>query len=248
MDNSSETIQSDVAELPVNWAALIETVLLAGIAAMLLTKTLRGILIFYIHPRFTLLVVACGVALLLVAGVRLRTIVGQATEPLLGRWNRYLVLTFALLLGTLVPARPLGADTLTSAALGTGLPASTNLVVDADTRQWNLLQWAIMRQVRGDALEGKAADVIGFVYHDSKRPHEGFYIVRYVLACCTADSNGAGLPVVWRNDTALPANTWVHVRGPIGRATIGGQSELAVLATAVDIVPQPADPYLYLSP
>jgi uncharacterized repeat protein (TIGR03943 family) len=248
MDDNTLTIQSDVAEPPANWAALIETVLLAGIAAMLLTKTLRGILIFYIHPRFTVLVVGCVVVLLLVAAIRLRTIVGQAPESLLGRRNRYLVLTFALLLGTLTPARPLGADTLAGATTGAGLPVSTNLVVDADTRQWNLLQWVIMRQVRGDSLQGKAADVIGFVYHDSKRPLDGFYVVRYVLACCTADSNGAGLPVVWQGGTTLPANTWVHVRGTIGTATIGTQSELAVLATAVDVVPQPADPYLYLSP
>jgi putative membrane protein len=242
------TIPAEPANLPTNWAALIETVLLGGIAAMLLTKTLRGILVFYIHPRFTPLVVVCGAALLLVAGIRLRSIVGQAPEPLLGRRTRYLVLTFALLLGTLVPARPLGADTLAGAALGTGLPMSADMVADGDSQEWDLLEWMIMRQLQGDALQGKPADVIGFVYHNSQRPHDGFFVVRYVLSCCTADSNGAGLPVVWQNGATLPANSWVRVRGSIGLATIGDQRELAVLATTVDNVPQPANPYLYLSP
>lgn len=247
MDSNATAAHGDAAELPLNWAALIEAVLLGGTGAMLLTKTLRGVLVFYIHPRFTPLVALCGIVLLLVAGVRMRAIFGGAPEPLRGRGVRYLVPAFALLLGTLVPTRPLGAETLSRAMLGATLPARPSVASDGDTRQWDLLQWALVLPHQAEALQGRAADVVGFVYHDPARAPGGFIVARYVISCCTADSNGAGLAVVWP-DAAPPADTWVRVRGAIGTATVGGQPKPALLASAVEPVAQPADPYLYLTP
>ncbi len=229
---------------PINWAALIESVLLGGAAVVLLTKALRGVLTFYIHPRYTPLIIVCSTVLLLIAGIRARMIFGHVPESLSGKEWRYLLLAVPLLLGTLVPARPLGANALANTTdVGGALTASAP--TDGNTEQWNLLQWATALSVRGDDLNGKAADVVGFAYHDPARPLDGFFVVRYVIICCTADSNGVNLPVVWKGGAALPTDTWVRVRGVLGTNTIDGKAGPALLASSVEPVPQPTNPYLY---
>ncbi|HEX9370154.1 MAG TPA: TIGR03943 family protein [Roseiflexaceae bacterium] len=227
-----------------NWAALVEATLLGGAAALLLAKLWNGTLVYYIHPRYTPLIAACAAVLGLLAAVRLWAFVeGPHTALRRMRW-RYLLAAVPLLLGTLVPARPLGAGSISGATLDAGIgPAAETL--DDDTRQWNLLQWATALSVREDELSGRAADVVGFVYHDPERPLDGFFVVRYVVTCCTADSNGVGLPVVWAGGAALPPDGWVRVRGTLGAAPVGGRAQPALIASAVEAVPQPANPYLY---
>jgi uncharacterized repeat protein (TIGR03943 family) len=227
-----------------NWAALIESVLLGGTAAMLLAKVWSGTLVYYIHTRYTPLIVVCAVMLAAVAAARLHAFVTGLAEPLhLMRW-RYLLAALPLLLGALVPARPLGSDALSGATLNLSVATGADVLGD-DTGQWNLLEWVTALSVRGDELQGHAADVIGFVYHDPARSLDGFFVVRYVVTCCTADSNGAGLPVIWPGGAALLPDGWVRVRGKLGTTTLAGQVAPALIATSVENVPRPVNPYLY---
>jgi uncharacterized repeat protein (TIGR03943 family) len=228
-------------ERPLNWAALVETFLLTTTGVMLFAKAQSGVLAFYIHPRYTPLIVLCAICLLLIAGTRMRGIFGSPPEPLRAR---YLILLLPVLLGTLVPAQPLGAEAIGDPSLGAVTQLSAD-PQDDDTLGWNLLQWATALSVRGETLDGKEADLIGFVYHDPARPLDGFFVVRYVITCCTADGNGVGLPVVWRGGDTLPTNSWVRVRAHLATATIAGQAQSALVATAVESVAQPTDPYLY---
>jgi uncharacterized repeat protein (TIGR03943 family) len=228
-----------------NWPALTEVALLICTAVMLLAKAHAGVLIFYIHPRYTLLVAVCGGMLLLIAAARAGAIFGRAPESFHGRRGRYLLLALPLILGVLVPARPLGAVLLPGTPADPAGAFGGSTLDDGDTSTWNLLQWATALSVQGDALNGKAADVVGFVYHDPERPFGGFFVVRYVITCCAADGSGVRLPVVWGGAATLPADTWVRVRGTLGTAMLAGQPESALLATAVEVVPQPANPYLY---
>jgi uncharacterized repeat protein (TIGR03943 family) len=92
----------------------------------------------------------------------------------------------------------------------------------------------------GDAdLLEKPVDVIGFVYHDERLDADSFYVVRYVITCCSADGAGAGLPVVWENGGALPVDSWVRVQGKIGALPIAGAEQAAIIASAVEPVTQP---------
>ncbi|NOK59218.1 MAG: hypothetical protein GFH27_549283n321 [Chloroflexi bacterium AL-W] len=232
-------------ERPINWAALIETFLLGGAGAMLLTKALRGVLVFYIHPRYTILVVACGLILLLIAGVRMRGIFGRSPESIRHHYGRYMLLAIPILLGTVVPAQPLGANVLSSTTLGLNIAPSIDLLNDNNTHEWNLLQWSMALSVRGDQLDGRSADVVGFVLQDDQLERGEFFVARHVISCCTADSNGVGLPVVWSDDTALPDNTWIRVQGQIRETTINGEVRPAILATSVEVVEQPTNPYIY---
>jgi uncharacterized repeat protein (TIGR03943 family) len=235
------------AERPVNWVAVIEIALLAATAAVLLTKALRGVLVFYIHPRYTPLIVACGILLLLVAAVRVRSIF-DTPEQLYGKRTGYMLLLLPVLLGTLIPARALGAGSLASSALNADVAPLDTVLRDlnSDSSSWNLLAWVTALSVQGgDELSGKPADVVGFVYRDPARPFDGFFVTRYVITCCTADGNGVGLPVVWKGSAALSSDAWVRVRATLGTTTIGGVVEPALIATEIELVPPASPPYLY---
>lgn len=228
-----------------NTVALTEVLLLGGTAALLLVKWLRGQIPYYIHPRYTLLVVVAGLILLLMAAVRLRGV--YAERPGRGPGWAYLLLATPLLLGALVPARPLGADTLAGRGAELNAVASSGRAAQLarDTTSWNLLDWGTALSVRGDELVGQPADVVGFVFHEDGLGPDAFYAVRYVVTCCAADGAGVGLPVVWAGGGALPENSWVRVTGAIDRASVGGVEQPVLRATAVEPVPQPESPYLY---
>lgn len=238
-------LTSPAAGRTLNYVALTETLLLGGTATLLLVKWLRGQIPFYIHPRYTLLVVVAGAILLLMAAVRARGLFNE--RPARGPGWVHLLLATPLLLGALVPAQPLGADTL--AGRGTELNAvatsSRAAQLPRDTATWNLLDWGTALSVRGDELLGQPADVVGFVFHDEGLGADAFYAVRYVVTCCAADGAGVGLPVVWTGGGALPENSWVRVTGTIDRATVGGVEQPVLRAAAVEPVPQPESPYLY---
>lgn len=231
-------------ERGMNRSVLLEAGIFGLAAVVLLAKIARGTLIFYLHPRYTPLIITCALVLLLVAALRLRTVFTPATGPGIS-WGRYALFSVPLVVALLVPARPLGASVLQGTAGDPGVALSAAAPDDDNTTGWNILQLTMALSVRGEALRGKPVDLVGFVYHDPVRPLEGFFAVRYVVVCCTADGNGASIPVAWKDGTALRNDSWVRVRGTLGMTLVNGQPELAVLASAVHAIPQPADPYLY---
>lgn len=224
--------------------ALIETALLAGTGAMFLLKAWQGVLAYYIHPRYAPLVIGGGLVLLLIAAVRARGIRGGAGDAGRG-WVGYGLLALPLLLGFAVPAKPLGADALPSTPTEMTQPGQGGIALDGEPRDWNLLQWGTALSIAGQDRTGAAVDLVGFVYHDPARPLGGFIVARYAIICCIADVKGIGVPVVWADGAALPANSWVRVRGTLGSTTIGGRATPAFVAAAVELVPQPDEPYLY---
>lgn len=227
-----------------NVLVITEVLLLGGTAALLLIKWLRGLLSYYIHPRFDMLIVVAGVVLLLMAATRLRSVFDPAvTRP---GWA-YLLLAVPLLFGTLVPARPLGADTLAGRGveLNSVAPAGRELRLGDDTTRWNLLDWSSALTMRGPELDGSPIDVVGFVFQEPALGADAFYVVRYVVTCCAADGAGVGLPVQWPAGQALPADSWVRVRGTIVTASLAGAEQPAIKAESVEPVPQPESPYLY---
>src|SRR5690242_19563144 len=107
----SSMAPTNASQAETNWAAGIEGCLLVGIGAMLLRKFWDGQLPLYIHPRYTVLVLATALALLLIGGFRLWQ-TGAARQSLGGRIGVYGLLLTPLLLGVLIPARPAGSALL----------------------------------------------------------------------------------------------------------------------------------------
>jgi uncharacterized repeat protein (TIGR03943 family) len=153
-----------------------------------------------------------------------------------------------VILGTLVPSRPLGADaaqgnfnlSVASTYAGSALPSNT-----AD---WNILDWIQAFYSDDDSvrLDGREANVIGFVVRDENFPPGYFMVARFFVSCCVADGTSVGLPVVWEGTGSLREDTWVRVRGNIEVGEFLGDTLPILYATTVDhTVGQPDRPYLY---
>lgn len=231
---------------PLNLIVLAEVAILSGTATLLLARWIRGQLSYYIHPRYSWLVVTAGLILLLLALVRLRALIdgdGGRERP---GWG-YLLLATPLLLGTLIPARPLGADTLAGRGieLNRTIDSSRAVRLTDDTRRWTLLDWGTALSVQGEELQGAPADLVGFVFHDSSLGSDAFYAVRYVVTCCAADGAGVGLPVIWSNGATLPEDSWVRVTGQIDWMNLAGVEQPVLRADSVEPIAEPDDPYLY---
>jgi uncharacterized repeat protein (TIGR03943 family) len=233
-----------------NWAALIEGCILAGIGAMLLRKTWDGQLPLYIHPRYTALVLATSILILLIGAFRLWQ-TGEQGQSARGRIGMYGLLLAPLLLGVLIPAKPAGSSLVDPRQMnnvGRGYTTSSALAND-DSTKWTLLDWLFARYtLKPDEAKGKPVDVVGFVYRDAQdRQAAGdeFYVVRYTLACCIADRTSVSLPVRSTDAAALPNDQWVRVTGKIDLRPGDGPPEFIVTEARVEAIGQPDEPYLY---
>ena len=165
---------------------------------------------------------------------------------------RLSVMALPLILGVLVPARPLSAsavatkDLNSTAALTVSASAQAASLPSTAPTQYTILDWvrAAGRPADTAQLNGQAADVIGFVAKDSRLPGGQFLVGRYVITHCIAEAVAVGMAVDWSG--AAPAtDAWVRVKGPVTLATLGGKPVPQIKAELVEIVPQPARPYLY---
>lgn len=163
-------------------------------------------------------------------------------------WSAILIVSVPLLLGTLVPSQPLGADALsgsinTTAAVGV---TSVNMFTIAPENR-NVLDWLRVFSVTSDfsTLEGQPANVVAFVYQEPGMADDEFMAARFTVSCCVADASAIGLPVLWDGASELSPNTWVQVSGVVTVEQVGEETRPVIRAESVTIVDQPDHPYLY---
>lgn len=163
-----------------------------------------------------------------------------------------LIVAVPLFLGLVIPARPLGADaistrgvdtTFTSASLSNS--GSESLTIVASQR--NVLDWAraIASSPEPSEFDGQEATVVGFVFRDSRFGDNQFMVTRFTLSCCVADAMAVGLVVNSDDATEFATDTWVRIEGTF-QETEFDESFIPVLyAESITPVEQPAQPYLY---
>ncbi len=234
--------------------AWLRVALLLGLGLYFAYNVVSGNLANYINARFTWLsVVAAALFLLLAASALLDRLRARAHShphhdhhhgPL--SWPVLAIIAVPLLLGALIPSRPLGADavqgSLTARAVGLEGAAFTT-----DPLEWNVLDWLRAFNASNDltAFEGQQADVVGFVFRRPDFPPHHFMVARFIVSCCVADASAVGLPVRWAEPVSLPDDTWVRVRGAFRLGDFGGNMVPILHAEAVEPVEEPAHPYLY---
>jgi uncharacterized repeat protein (TIGR03943 family) len=157
------------------------------------------------------------------------------------------------LLGLLVPARPLTASSIESRGIGLTAPKSAGgggtvtTAQRAQTGPRNILDWLreFSRSEDVARFNGQSADVIGFVYKDPRSSENQFWVSRFTVSCCVADSAALGLLVQSAEATKLQTDSWVRVVGKFQVGNFAGDKMPMIVAEKIESVPQPNQPYLY---
>jgi uncharacterized repeat protein (TIGR03943 family) len=166
--------------------------------------------------------------------------------PILG------LVALPLLLGLLVPAKPLGASAVGTNGVSTSFSAiqgsGNTTQLDVAPTDRNVLDWvrAFNNSANVDEFSGQPADLIGFVYRDIRfKDPAQFMIARFAISCCVADASAIGMMVQWSKAATLAQDSWVHVKGTFAVQTFDGQRTPILVADAVEPTSQPEHPYLY---
>lgn len=258
--------------MPLRTYRTFQALILAGLGLFLLDKIWSGRLVLYINQRYAILILLAGLGLLALAqGVLnarpklpslqppadpesaiLQQNAGRAEEAPAGSWFNLLLVVIPILLGLIIPARPLGASALPARGINTSSPlsvsggavASAASLAPADR---DILDW--IRAFNGakdpTTLGGEDADVTGFVYHDPRLSKDEFMVGRFVITCCVADALAIGMVVAWPKAVEMTDNGWVRVRGAVKVIELEGNKIPLIEATSVEDLPAPDQPYLF---
>jgi putative membrane protein len=159
-------------------------------------------------------------------------------------WSTIAIVALPLVLGTLIPSRPLGAEAV-DGGISTSAASTSITTFSRNPLERNVLDWLRVFSATEDytELNGQPADVIGFVYTEPTFGADQFMVARFTVSCCVADASAIGVPVQWAE--ALPQGEWVRVQGTMQVGEFRGDTLPILHAASVEIVEQPEHPYLY---
>lgn len=163
-------------------------------------------------------------------------------------WWVLLIVAMPLILGTLIPSQPLGVEAVNGEVRISAVNISTATTLTTDPLEWNILDWLRNFNFSSDLTEfnGQEASVIGFIYREPNFPDNHFMVARFAVSCCVADSTAMGLPIFSESDVLadIQDGEWVRVSGLFEVGEFQEQTIPIMQLTDLEIVEQPAHPYL----
>ena len=128
------------------------------------------------------------------------------------------------------------------------MPAAVRAASQKSSIDKNVLDWSQLFKSTPDAANkfaGEPVKVTGFVFRDERFAADQFLVTRFVVSCCVADGNVAGVVVQWQSAVDLPTDQWVEVSGKFAPGALAGETIPVVTAESVTKIPVPNQPYLY---
>lgn len=236
---------------------LLQAFITLGLAAFLAAVLMSGRITWYIHARFTTLVIFAAVFLTAMAGFTLYNLLAHSRPETghhhdRGAGSELIILALPLALALLIPAAPLTSDALAVrgadfSAQGAAVSGSMQKAGEMASEDRSLLDWMRLFNEEDGAApsKGEKARLIGFVVFDDDLGSGRFMLGRFIVTCCVADAFPIGLAVESSDISSLKQDAWVEVRGTIGETLIDGQPAPLILAASVQAVAEPDQPYLY---
>ena len=243
----------------------LKALLLLALALFLYTRLAGGTLFFYINQRFMAYTMIAIVGLVFVA-ISYRPVGRRQQGPtptsehghehghnhrLTGAGVALVLLP--IVLGIAVPPQPLGAAAIGNREVnvtrsGSALPAAVRAAAAKDAADKNQLDW--LNTFAGSAhpaedFAGQPVDVIGFVFRDERFAANQFMVTRFVVSCCVADANVAGMVVESSETATLADDQWVRVRGVLASGELGERALPVIAAESIAPAEAPQQPYLY---
>ncbi len=235
--------------------------LLLGLCIFFASKVASGKLTYYINSRFVPLTIFGMIFLAVLAQTMFTEIKlsrqradaesdedGHDHAP--ASANLWFML-LPLLIGVLIPARPLDSSAFSTKGFNTNSPLisadSSAQLLGTDAEERNVLDWIKLFNFESDLSPflGQKASVIGFVYFDESLNENQFYVSRFVISCCAADGFAIAMVGEWPQASTLEQDSWVLVKGSIQSITLHDQVVPLIQAESVQPVPVPEQPYLF---
>lgn len=235
--------------------------LLLGLCIFFASKAANGQLTWYINSRFVPLTIF-GIIFLAVLAQIIFTEIRRsrkqdeehgyehehdhAPAPV----NLWFMLV-PLLIGVLIPARPLDSSAFATKGFNTNSPLvsadSSAQIFETESEERNVFDWLKLFNYESDLeqFNGETASVIGFVYFDETLGENQFFVSRFVVSCCAADGFAIAMPVEWSEAATLEQDSWVLVKGSIKSITLNDKVAPMIVAESVQPVPTPEQPYLF---
>jgi uncharacterized repeat protein (TIGR03943 family) len=245
--------------MPSRMIRSFQGLLLLGLSIFFASKAANGQLTWYINARFIPLTIFGIIMLAVLAQTvfteikrsRQRAQAGEhdhdhATAPS----NLWFMLV-PLLIGVLIPARPLDSSAFATKGFNTNAPLvsadSSALLFETDSEERNVLDWIKLFNYEENVTQfiGQKASVIGFVYFNEDLSEDQFFVSRFVVSCCAADGFAIAMAAEWGDAATLQQDSWVLVKGTIEAITINDRRVPMIVAESVQEVPVPNQPYLY---
>ncbi len=241
---------------------MFQAMVLTGLGFFLLHRFWSGQLIVYVHRRFIWLILLAALGLIVLAQslfhnrppVRSEEEKGLFVDqyaPKNAKW-RLLMMMLPILLGVLVPVRPLGAEAAETRQVSQSLAFTTTGEVDGtvlslDSKNRSLLDWLWIFDISEDTatLIDQPVNVEGFVLPDENLPEGQFLVARFIITCCVADATAIGLAVMPPDTLEHPTSGWIRVTGTMQVVSDQGKESLLIKAETIQPIPEPANPYLY---
>ena len=236
-----------------------QALLLLGMCIFLGSKAANGQLTYYINQRFVPLTIF-GIIFLAVLAQTMFSEIKRSRQhdeehehdhdQAPASSNLWFMLV-PLLIGVLIPARPLDSSAFATKGFNTNSPLvsadSSAQLFETDAEERNILDWLKLFNYESDVSQfyGQKASVIGFVYFDKALNKNQFLVSRFVISCCAADAFALGMAVDWDQAATLKQDSWVLVKGTVNSVTLNGQVVPLIEAESVQAVPAPEQPYLF---
>jgi putative membrane protein len=251
----------------------LKALLLIGLGLFLYSRFASGLLGYYINQRFVGFTLLAVVGLVVV-GLSYR-IGNKRNDPVENdlhnhthdhdhnhaghhhglTWGGVALVLLPIVLGIVVPPRPLGASALANREINAGmtqssLPGVIGGAGQKSSTEMNILDWwkafrASPAINQDPKIVGQEAKVIGFVYQDERYGPDHFMLVRYTVSCCVADASALGLVVASPAAATLEPDQWVEVTGVFAPGELENWQMPVLQASAITPIEIPQQPYLY---
>lgn len=216
------------------------------LVAILIGKLwLSGTLGFYVNDRTIWIVLGGGVLFAVVGGVAVRAALLHPNDDARLSWKSTAFLV-PVLIGIVVPARPLSAISGQASSLGAlQLASHVSSGGSGDTFGY----WISSVATHTDAAwwSGQPITLVGFATRQDGLPARTVIVGRYLVTCCVVDATLLGFPVHISHGTAPADGSWIQIRGVFGNRfwTDRNGSQWPIIQRArITPVSVPSNPYL----
>jgi uncharacterized repeat protein (TIGR03943 family) len=237
----------------------LKALTLIAMGLFLYSRFFGGTLLFYINERFVWLTLLASLGFILVgASYRYRTEHNHEDhahgDHSHGRisWGGFFLVVSPIILGLLVPPKPLGAAAMVNRdisikSLTSASAPETSNVLSKPKGDKNILDWLIEFRSTPDlsGFDEQQAKLVGFVYRDERFGQEQFMVSRFVLSCCAADAAPIGIMVESPESASFADDQWVEVSGHFKLGQFAGEEMPILMAQSITPTGIPEQPYLY---